>query len=286
MPNHSSNLPLPLAGRTIALAETRDLDAFAAMLEEQGAAIVRCPMVSILDAPDPAPVEQWLRELAEGDFTDLILLTGEGLRRLLSVARRTPLSSANPQLTLEAPVLQALAKVRKITRGPKPARALTEIGLRPDVAASAPTTEGVIASLEHESLEGRSFGVQLYGTQPNERLINYLRERGATANPVAPYIYAQASDDQRVVSLIQQMAAGEIDVIAFTSKVQVERLWEVGESRGFAPVLNAGLARTKVAAIGPIAMEELQRRGIRVDIWPPKNFFIRPLVNQIINAFA
>ena len=53
----------PLAGRTIALAEGRQLEELAEMLEKEGATALRCPMVSILDAPDPAPVLAWLREL-------------------------------------------------------------------------------------------------------------------------------------------------------------------------------------------------------------------------------
>ena len=45
--------------------------------------------MAILDAPDPGPVDAWLRELTETGFDDLILLTGEGLRRLLARARVT-----------------------------------------------------------------------------------------------------------------------------------------------------------------------------------------------------
>src|SRR5256885_8420178 len=48
--------PQPLAGRTIAVPETRELEVFAAMLERRGASVVRCPLVAIRDAPDPAPV--------------------------------------------------------------------------------------------------------------------------------------------------------------------------------------------------------------------------------------
>jgi uroporphyrinogen-III synthase len=58
------------------------------MLEERGAEAVRCPMVTIRDVEDPAPVEAWLGRLSAGAFDDLILLTGEGLRRLLGVAKR------------------------------------------------------------------------------------------------------------------------------------------------------------------------------------------------------
>ena len=78
----------PLQGRTVALAEGRQLAELAEMLEKDGATALRCPMVSILDAPDPAPVVAWLRELAADRFGYVVLLTGEGLRRLLGFAER------------------------------------------------------------------------------------------------------------------------------------------------------------------------------------------------------
>ena len=37
--------------------------------------------------------------------------------------------------------VRELARVRKTVRGPKPARALRELGLRPDIEAEAPTTD-------------------------------------------------------------------------------------------------------------------------------------------------
>ena len=106
-----------LTGRTIAVPETRELDVFSSMLERRGATVLRCPLVTILDAPDPQPILQWLREFNGGACDDLILLTGEGLRRLLAcIDKHEP--------ALRDPFVQRLAAVRKITRGPKPARAL------------------------------------------------------------------------------------------------------------------------------------------------------------------
>ena len=116
----------PLAGRTVAVPETRELEVFAAMLERRGASVVRCPLVAIRDAPDPAPVLAFARGFAGGSCDDLILTTGEGLRRILAcIERHEP--------ALRDRFLAALARVRKITRGPKPARALRELGLKPDL---------------------------------------------------------------------------------------------------------------------------------------------------------
>src|SRR2546425_6664363 len=81
-------MALPLAGRTIALAEGRQLEELAEMLEKEGATALRCPMVSMLDAPDAPPVEAWLDDLIAGRLDWVVLLTGEGLRRLLGFADR------------------------------------------------------------------------------------------------------------------------------------------------------------------------------------------------------
>ena len=104
-----------LDGVRVALAEGRQLEELAQMLEKEGATAIRCPMVGIIDAPDAAPVIDWLRELVADNFAYVILMTGEGLRRLLGFADREGLREA---------VVVALDSTRTLTRGPKPVRAL------------------------------------------------------------------------------------------------------------------------------------------------------------------
>src|SRR5258708_6696607 len=250
---------MPLQGRLIALPETRELDRLARMLEEQGAATLRCPLVAILDAPDPTPIVAWLNRFIAKPFDDLILLTGEGLRRLHAVAGRRD---------IEAQFCAALAATRKITRGPKPAQALRELGLSPDLRAAEPTTDGVIASLTELDLRGRTVGVQLYPGNPNLKLIEFLRGKDAAPDPVSPYVYATEADDRRVQDLIGTLAGGTVDVIAFTSSPQVARLFEVAERAGRQPELQVGLQKTRIAAVGPIVAAELQRRGLAVGMPP------------------
>ena len=264
-----------LAGRTIAVPETRELDLFATLLERRGARVLRCPLVAIRDAADPAPVLNFIRRFAEGACDDLILLTGEGLRRLLGcIDQHEP--------ALKTAFLAQLAKVRKITRGPKPARALRELGLKPDIAAEVPTTAGVIAALEPLafSLEGRSFGVQLYGQEPNLPLSEFLQRCGAAVLTVAPYTYADSTEDAAVLELLAAIESGGIDAIAFTSTPQVRRLVAVG---GEARVSQA-LARTHVAAVGPVVAQTLGRHGIQVQSMPEDSFFLKPMTSAIEEA--
>jgi uroporphyrinogen-III synthase len=263
----------PLKGRVIAIPETREVEIFAAMLERRGATVVRCPMVAIRDAPDPTPVLEWGRKFAQGACDDLILLTGEGLRRILSCIERN-------EPALKDAFVQALGPVRKVTRGPKPARALRELGYKPDIAAEVPTTEGVINSLRAHDLKGHRIGLQLYGTEPNRPLVDFLEQAGASVSIVAPYVYADAADDQAVLTLIRRLDAGEIDAVAFTSTPQVERLFSIAPADSVAKAL----ANTVVAAVGPVVSDTLRKRGIEARVMPEESFFLKPLTSVLEEA--
>lgn len=270
-------LELPLAGRTIALPESRQLDVLAGLLERRGATTVRCPLVAILDAPNPEPILDWLRLFIDSPCDDFIILTGEGLRRLLGFAERAGL--------LDGFIL-ALAQTRTIVRGPKPARALKELGLQADIQVKLATTEGVITSLERLALTGRRVAVQLYGSDPNLKLIDYLRSRWIEPLTVAPYIYADQANDGKVIALIEQLAAGGIDAIAFTSQAQWRRLLKVAERHNLLPELRSGLEQTQIAAVGPVVAAALEEAGYTVAAMPDSSYFMKPLTTALMRLLS
>lgn len=264
-----------LVNRSIAIAETRELDVFAALLERRGAKVLRYPLVQIVDAPDPQPVLAWIRRALAGEFDDLILLTGEGLRRLLRCIEQH-------DAALRDPFVAALQTMRKITRGPKPARALRELGLSADLPAAVPTTGGVIELLRQFDMHDRRVGVQLYGDDPNLPLIDFLHTAGAQSIAIAPYRYAEGASQSAVTQLLQRMRGGEIDAVAFTSKAQVERLF-----RGTAPELvRAALAATRVAAVGPIVSQALAAHGVTVRAMPDDSWFLKPLTTALAQMLS
>src|SRR5205814_7814172 len=193
----------PLAGRGISLVEHAELDCLGRMLEELGAETLRCPLVAIADAPDPAPVRAWIERAIAKPFDDLVLMTGEGLRRLRGAADRA---------VLETRFRDALGRMRTITRGPKPALALREIGLSPGLRAATPTSDGVIAALSQEVLSRRRIGVQMPPEAPS-RLIDFLSEAGTLPDPVEPYGYVPRADNQQIAGLIDEMSRGRLDAV-------------------------------------------------------------------------
>jgi len=264
-----------LSGRVIAVPESRELDVFSNLLERRGATVLRCPLIAIKDAPNPQPVLQWIEEFNTGSCDDLILLTGEGLRRLLSCIDQH-------QSVLREPFIDRLSLVRKITRGPKPARVLRELGLKPDVTAASPTTQGVIESLKEVDLQNHTVGVQLYGEVANPPLIDFLHQVGARTSIVSPYVYADAIDDTQVHALLKKMAAGKVDIIAFTSMAQVERLTSVGTREE----IQAAFVTVRVAAVGPVVRDALLRHEIQIQCMPEDSYFMKPLTSAMMEAFG
>jgi uroporphyrinogen-III synthase len=266
-----------LDGLTILIPESRELDLFATMLEAEGATASRCPLVQILDLEDTAEAGAWIDQLIAGTFQDVVWLTGEGLRRLLPIAEKAGHRAA---------FIAALGGVRTITRGPKPARALRELGLSAQLPALTPTSQGVFDVLAGEDIAGRSIGVQLYPGDGGLPLVAGLRARGAHIFPVTPYRYASDTDTAQVTGTIGALIAGEIGMIAFTSSPQVERLVAVARGAGLETQLRDACARIDIAAIGPVVEETLLRHGIKATLRPDTSFHLKPLVRAIVAAWS
>jgi uroporphyrinogen-III synthase len=267
-----------LNGYRILILETREEAQFSRLLTEQGADVVQCPMFTIHDAPDPAPIEAWIRRAIAAPFDDLVLMTGEGLRRLVKVVRR---------IGVEPEFVAALGKARKCTRGPKPGRALREIGLEPQMTTEKPTSEGIAEMLSKIDLKGHRVGLQLYPDKDHGTLISAIRAQGADVDTVTPYVYDARAADTNIVTAIDEMAQGRIDALALTNLGQIRRLIEVARARGCEGRLREGFERTPIASVGPAVSDELKAHGLRTDIYPADDaFFMRPLISAMASALG
>jgi uroporphyrinogen-III synthase len=266
----------PLAGRRIALLETREAERLAQMFREQGAIVINCRTVAIVDVSDPAPVLAWLGRFVAEPPDYLMLMTGEGLTRLHRLAQGAGIDSG---------FLASLGRTTTIIRGPKPARALRSLGLAPQLRAENPTTDGVVALLSGLDLRHRRVGVQLYPGASGS-LCDHLECAGARPDPVIPYEYAACEPDEALAGLIDLVAAGEIDAVAFTSASQARRLFDVARAGGEVDRLTVALRNCAVAAVGPVVALELQQHGVVPTIVPFNRYFMKPLVMAVAKALS
>jgi uroporphyrinogen-III synthase len=255
----------------ILVPESRELDLFANMLEEEGAVALRCPLVQIADLADTGQAEDWIGQLIAAPFDFTVLLTGDGLRKLVNLSKDR-----------RNDFIRALAQSRIVTRGPKPVRALREIGLMPTLTASEPTSVGVLDTLKMQNPKGCRIGVQLYPFDGTPPLIEGLLGLGAQVFSVTPYRYAAEAEAEQVVRAIDDLAEGKIDLVAFTSSAQIDRLFAVAGQHDREQQLMKGLAQTPIAAVGPVMEEALKAKGLSSVIHPARNFHLRPLVRAIV----
>jgi uroporphyrinogen-III synthase len=267
-----------LNGYRILILESREEAQFSRLLTEQGADVLQCPMFTIHDAPDAAPIEAWIRRFIEKRCDDLVLMTGEGLRRLIKVARR---------IEVEQDFIAAIGTARKFARGPKPGRALREIGLEPQLTTEKPTSEGIAEMLSRVDLGKHRVGLQLYPDKDHSALIGAITAQGAEVDTVLPYAYDAQAAETNIITAIDEMAQGRIDAIALTNLGQVRRLVEVAKAHACEARLRDGLARTPIASVGPVVSDELKSHGLRADISPANDaYFMKPLISAMAAVLA
>jgi len=267
-----------LSGYRILILETREEAQFSRLLAEQGAAVLQCPMFTIEDTPDPAPVAAWIRRFVDKHCDDVVLMTGEGLRRLMKIAHA---------IGLKDQFIAAMGQARKFTRGPKPGRALREIGLEPQQTTEKPTSEGIAEMLSRLDLAGRRVGLQLYPDKDHGALIGAITAQGAEVDAVLPYVYDAKAADDNILTAITEMAEGRIDAIALTSSGQLRRLFDVAQAQGCEARLREGLAGTPIASVGPVVTEELSAHGLAPTITPVgEAYFMKPLISAMAAALG
>lgn len=258
--------------------ESRRASEIAALISTFGGQPLVAPALREVPLESNTEALDFADALMRGDLDVVIFLTGVGARALVSVVE--------PRYSREA-FAAALARTRVVVRGPKPLAVIRELQVPVWVTVPEPNTwrellAAIDARAEERPFAGARVAVQEYGVS-NTELIAALRARGATVTPVPVYRWALPEDVGPLKSAVRSIARGDVDVVMFTTGVQVVHLWQiVGEMQIEADVRRE-LARTMVASIGPSTSEEIRRHGLTADFEPshPKiGFLVREAAEQ------
>jgi uroporphyrinogen-III synthase len=128
-----------------------------------------------------------------------------------------------------------------------------------------------------DPLRGKRIAVQEYGVS-NEGLIDALQARGADVTRVPVYRWALPEDVEPLRNAVRGITDGTLDVVLFTTSVQIVHLTEVADTMGAADSMRDGLRRMVVASIGPTCTEALRNQGVAVDLeasHPKMGFLVR-----------
>jgi uroporphyrinogen-III synthase len=269
-----------LDGITVVSFESRLADETAGMIAKQGGNPISAPSMQEVPLEKHEAVFEFADHLFAGDVDVLICMTGVGTRMLVE--------------TLETrfernEILTALSKLQIVARGPKPVRALKELGLPVTLKVPEPNTwKELLVILDKSSdkvpIEGCFVAVQEYG-RSNEELNRGLEERGAHLFRVPIYRWALPDDLEPLREGIQAVLDGTADVAMFTSRTQADHVMQLAEQEGLANDLREAFDRVLVASIGPVCSRGLESHGMTVDFVPehPK---LGVLVRDLAEAVA
>jgi uroporphyrinogen-III synthase len=203
-----------------------------------------------------------------GEFDMVIFLTGVGARLLNQI-----LETRYPAGSFAA----SLRSVTVIVRGSKPAAVLREWGV-PAITVPEPNTWREILAVTAGRPEKR-IAVQEYG-RPSTELLDGLRSQGAQVTTVPVYQWDLPTDLGPLREAVLRLAAGEFDVVLFTTSIQASHLLRIAAEAGKEEQVRQALGRAVIASVGPTTSETLRELGLPPDFEPshPKMGF---LVNEV-----
>lgn len=247
---------MPFDGLRVLSLESRRANEMATLIRNQQGEPVVAPSMREIPIEENQAAFTFAESLFAGEFDMVILLTGVGTRYLDKVlATRYPPEKFS----------DALRQTKVIARGPKPMGVLREWKVPATMAPEPNTWRELLSTIE--SVRGRRVAVQEYG-KTNPELTAGLIAQGRQVTTVPVYQWALPHDTQPLRAAVHQLASNQIDVILFTTSIQLPHLLQIAEQEGLAAEMKAALKRTVIASIGPTTSEALTEQGLPPDLEP------------------
>jgi uroporphyrinogen-III synthase len=248
---------MPFDGLRVLSLESRRSVEMSALIRNQKGEPIAAPSMREVPIERNEQAFQFGERLFAGDFEMVILLTGVGTRYLDKVlAARWP----------EGTFAEALRKLAVVVRGPKPMAVMREWQVPVAILVPEPNTWREVLHEVAPRVETR-VAVQEYG-KPSPELVGGLRAQGREVTPVPVYQWDFPEDIGPLQEAARRLAAREIDVVLFTTSIQIAHLARIAEEMGTLPDTLAGLRRAVIASIGPTTTEALAEHNLYPDLEP------------------
>lgn len=247
-------------GLRVASLESRNRVEMTRLIEKFGGQAFVSPSMREVRIEHNREAVDFANRLLTGEIDVMIFMTGVGFKHLVAAVEK----HVDRQR-----FLNALADITTICRGPKPVVAMAELGLKPTHRVPEPNTwRELLATIDGGiPIANHAVGLQEYGVT-NRSLIAGLEARGARVVNIRVYQYDLPEDTQPLEENLRAIAAGERDVLVFTSAHQVANLLRLAQGLGLEQPLRDAVKRMAVASVGPTTSEMLREQDFQVDMEP------------------
>lgn len=249
---------MPFGGLKVLSLESRRAKEMEALIRREGGDPFVAPSVQERALEDHREALKFVDRLEAGEFDLVVCMTGAGLAFLRDLA------AANAALERLA---AGLRNTTVVSRGPKPLAVLRELGAKADIVVPEPNTWREVVEAVASRSE-RRIAVQEYG-RPNLEMTAVLEALGARVTPFAIYRWDLPDDLEPLREAARRLAARDVDVVLFTSSIQLDHLLHIAEEQGVEAEVRRTLAQHAVlASVGPVMTASLEAAGLLVDIVP------------------
>ena len=254
---------MPLAGKKVAVLESRLGRQLAELVAQKGGIPLHAPALAELPDLDPQKIAELVRSLEARPAKLFVFQTGVGTKALFG---------ATDALSVTEKFLSSLKSATIAARGPKPTAALRARGVRIDCNAADPfTSHEVLACTKDIALKGERVIVQRHGAA-NTELDRAFEARGAEVAEIPTYRWSMPKDTAPLEALVGALERGELHAVLFTNAEQARNLFSVSKKLGKEAVVKKSLNQILVASIGPVASAALREAGVKIGVEasPPK----------------
>jgi uroporphyrinogen III methyltransferase/synthase len=224
----------------------RQAPELAVLLEKRGARLLPYPCIDIAPPLDPAPLENALRQVAEGAYGWLVFTSANAVEAVEERLKDLAILPAR------------MARARVATVGPGTSAALADrLGIAADLCPEDHVGEALADLLV---AQGARKVVIPQAEQAREALVRTLVANGVEVEAVTAYRTVLGSGGVDVPWLLRN---GQVDVVVFASPSAVDNMatrfdrengdWE-------------DLKKVCVACIGPVTSAAAERRGLEVQV--------------------
>src|SRR5271168_1914417 len=258
--SNSPDVTPSFGGLRVVAFESRMAAEVATMIERRGGVAIVAPAMREVPLEDNHVALDFAERLLGGEFDAVIFMTGVGTRALFAAMETRHQRSAR---------VLALSAITTVARGPKPIRAMRDLGIEPSIVVPEPNTwrEVLSALAAQVELKGKRVAVQEYGVS-NHELTAGLEARGARVTIVPVYRWTLPVDRAPLRAALDAIASSNADVAIFTSSNQVTNVMQLAEAEGIGADVKRGFSRLAVGSIGPVCSEQIRAYGLTVDFEP------------------
>ncbi|TVT56376.1 uroporphyrinogen-III synthase [Amycolatopsis rhizosphaerae] len=242
-----------LRGVTIGVTAERRAEEFIGALRRNGAVVRHAPMIHIVPLPDDTRLRAATEAVMAHGVDLLAVTTGAGFRGWIEAAEGWGLGDR---------LLDTLRRARIFTRGPKGKGAVRGRGLTEEWSAPEESNRQLFAHLLQAVTEGARVAVQLHGS-PLPECTSPLVEAGARLIEVQPYRWEWPADLGPAHRLLDEVLAGSVRALAFTSAPATTNLLALARQRGsYEELLRVLRGEVVCACVGPVTAGPLTAAGI------------------------